>query len=119
CAVLTPAAAIGFDAVHHQSLTLAQAGAVAPLPAAPRPAERPGQPPERAQPVVPQPAAADSDRLPTGIAAALDAQTAALLRGDLDGFLAPVAPDNTALRTALTRRFTALRALHVAVWRAA
>jgi hypothetical protein len=119
CAVLTPAAAIGFDAAHHKSLTLAPAGAVAPLPAAPRPADRPGQPPERAQPVVPQPAAADSDGPPTGIAAALDAQRAALLRGDLNGFLAPVAPDNAALRAALTRRFNALRALHVAVWREA
>jgi len=119
CAVLTPAAAIGFDAVHHKSRTLAPAGAVAPLPAAPRPADRPRRAPERAQPIVPQPAAADSDRLPAGIVAALDAQAAALLHGDLNGFLAPVAPDNAALRATLTRRFTALRALHVAVWREA
>jgi hypothetical protein len=116
CAVLTPAAAIGFDAVHRTSSTLAPAGVVAPLPAAPRPAERPVPPLERAQPIVPQPAAAGSDHLPTGIAAALDAQTAALLRGDLGGFLAPVAPDNATLRAALTRRFNVLRALRVAVW---
>ena len=115
-ALLTPAAAVAFDAAHHQVSALAPAGSVAPLPAAPRAVDHPGRPPALARSATPQPVAADSDRLPTGIAAAIDGQKAALLRGDLPGFLAPVPPADTALRAALTRRFNALRAMHVAVW---
>ncbi len=120
CAILTPAAAIGFDAIHRSSSALGPAGApartVAPLPAAPYPAVRPGLPPAGTQPGAPRPAAAEPDRLPAGVGTAVDAQAAAVLHGDLDGFLSPADPANTALRAALTRRFNALRALQVAVW---
>ncbi|MEU4566571.1 hypothetical protein [Micromonospora sp. NPDC023956] len=54
-------------------------------------------------------------RLAAAIDAQLGRQAGALLRGDRDGFLAVAEP---AARVDLGRRFTALRALRIAVWRA-
>ena len=50
------------------------------------------------------------------IDAALQAQAAALLAGDEDGFLAPVADGGTELTRDLRRRFEALRAMQVTGW---
>ncbi|WP_416902257.1 hypothetical protein [Micromonospora echinospora] len=54
-------------------------------------------------------------RLAAAIDTALGRQAGALLRGDRDGFLAVAEPT---ARADLTRRFTSLRALRIAVWRA-
>ncbi|WBB79040.1 hypothetical protein O7606_23080 [Micromonospora sp. WMMD882] len=61
------------------------------------------------------PSAAPAARLATAIGDRLDQQAGALLRGDRPAFLADVDRSATA---DLTRQFTALRALRVAVWRA-
>lgn len=50
------------------------------------------------------------------ISSALDAQGAALLRGDEDGFLAIGEAGNTEVRKELARRYRSLRALQVTVW---
>ncbi|MGC9670157.1 hypothetical protein ACNTMW_26890 [Planosporangium sp. 12N6] len=55
-------------------------------------------------------------RVRAALQAALDAQAAALLRGDEAGFLAPVDAGATALVDELRRRFGVLRALRVAGW---
>ncbi|MGR6322331.1 hypothetical protein Q2K19_13965 [Micromonospora soli] len=62
------------------------------------------------------PAAATARRLGQRMTAQLDRQAAALLGGDRTGFLAVADP---AARPALTRRYAALRALRVTVWRPA
>jgi hypothetical protein len=46
----------------------------------------------------------------------LDAQAAALLRGDETAFLAPADPGNEVLLSDLRRRFGILRAMHIAGW---
>ncbi|MCI4062915.1 hypothetical protein MRQ36_10155 [Micromonospora sp. R77] len=61
-------------------------------------------------------ATAAARRLGTRITAQLDRQAAALLGGDRAGFLAVAEP---AARAGLTRRYAALRALRVTVWRPA
>ncbi|SCE76243.1 hypothetical protein GA0074695_0903 [Micromonospora viridifaciens] len=60
------------------------------------------------------PATAAARRLGARMTAQLDRQAAALLAGDRPGFLAVAEP---AARPALTRRYAALRALRVTVWR--
>lgn len=74
--------------------------------AEPAPSPQPGDPPQVAQRWVGE-----------QITARLVEQATALLRGDRTGFLAPAAPGATPLRTLLTSRYAALRALRVAVWR--
>jgi hypothetical protein len=61
------------------------------------------------------PADATDDQI---VQAALDAQSAALLRGDQAGFLAQVDPAVPAAVTAYTRLYHNLRQLHVEVWKA-
>ncbi len=56
-------------------------------------------------------------RLAGQLQAALDAQAAALLRGDEPGFLAVADAGEPALTSQLRRRFAVLRALRVAGWR--
>jgi hypothetical protein len=54
--------------------------------------------------------------LRAGLQAALNAQAAALLRGDEAAFLAPADPGNAALVGDLRRRFDVLRAMKIAGW---
>lgn len=71
-----------------------------------------GRPADRAE----DPATAAARRLGQRMTAELDRQAGALLGGDRAGFLAVAEP---AARPALTRRYAALRALRVTVWRPA
>ncbi|HEX8631283.1 MAG TPA: hypothetical protein VF755_24250 [Catenuloplanes sp.] len=79
-------------------------GRGSPASAQPAPSPRPGDPPQVAQRWL-------ADQITTRLVA----QSAALLGGDQDGFLAPARA--AAVRTALKSRYAALRALRVAVWR--
>jgi hypothetical protein len=55
-------------------------------------------------------------QLRSGLQTTLNAQAAALLRGDETAFLAPADPDNVALLGDLRRRFGVLRAMKVVSW---
>jgi hypothetical protein len=107
--LLTPPAALALDGVRSGSA----------LPVTPPAANHPQAPhhaAERANPSVPTRSKAPSqpsDPLPTRIGDALSRQAAALLAGDLAGFLAPA---DASLHGDLTRRFGSLRAMRVAVW---
>ncbi|MDP9798001.1 hypothetical protein J2S43_006513 [Catenuloplanes nepalensis] len=70
-------------------------------------------------PASPGPSALSYERVPWiryQIDAALQAQAAALLAGDENGFLAPVAEGGTELTRDLRRRFETLRAMQVTAW---
>ncbi|MEH0983765.1 hypothetical protein [Micromonospora sp. CPCC 205556] len=73
------------------------------------------RPPARDPAGAEEPAASAARRLGERIATQLDRQSRALRDGDRAGFLAIADP---AARANLTRRFAALRALRVSVWRA-
>jgi hypothetical protein len=115
-ALLAAPAAVAFEAVQWAAATPPRARYLEPPLAAPRVADRENAPAD-AQSAAPRPPArAEPKALADQIADALGRQEAALLAGDAAGFLAPVDPANTALRGELSRRFTALRAMRVAVW---
>jgi hypothetical protein len=117
---LTPAAAVAFHAVDHaETLATARSRTVGHPATAPRATARAVAPPAtHARPVAPPSTpAAPATPTPPAITAALRFQQSALLAGDATGFAAAVDPADTALRADLTRRFTALRAMRVAVWR--
>ena len=76
----------------------------------------PDAPAAAASPRAGDPAAVRHAWVRTRIQTVLDTQAAALLRGDEQGFVAPVDPSAAPLADVLRRRFTALRAMDVAGW---
>jgi hypothetical protein len=113
--VFAPPAGISLETVLHRTENLTHA--VDPVEIG-KTGDRPlseGSPNGR-QEKSPTPSAPPDDPVSKQIATTLNQQAAALLGGDLPGFLAPVDPANTQLRQNLTQRFASLRAMRVATW---
>src|SRR5258706_8061514 len=113
-ALLTPPAALAVDAARHESAHPAATKAAQPPRAAPRTGAR-ETPKALAQSTAPS-LPGVTGPLPARVGDVLDRQEAALVTGDLAGFLAPSDPANLALRGELSRRLASLRAMRVAVW---
>jgi hypothetical protein len=115
-ALVTPPAAMAYEAVRRRSVSSRSAHLTGVPLAAPRPGGREAPLAQSAGPSVPAAGTSVDDRLTASVTDALAKQQAALLAGDAAGFLAPADPSNTALRGELSRRFGSLRAMGVAVW---
>ncbi|GAA3248848.1 hypothetical protein GCM10010532_094730 [Dactylosporangium siamense] len=107
--LVTPPAAIAFEAVRRERTASGSAQGVDP--AGRNPGQANGKPGPSGSPKASTPPSVDAK-----VKQALADQGAALLKGDADGFVAAVDPSAATLREDLTRRFNSLRQLQVKVW---